>query len=61
MKVLWYSLTFLAGATVGGLIVRELAIKRAEGAVTGISDAVFGKGSYLSQGTASFVDAFLRS
>lgn len=61
MKFVWYSLTFVAGAVVGGLIVREIAISKIENPIGDLADRVFGSDSYASGMTKTAVNQFLRS
>ena len=61
MKWLLYSLTFVAGAVVGGLIVREVAIRKVTDPVGKLADKLFGSDSYASGQTKTVVNQFLRS
>jgi hypothetical protein len=61
VKFVWYGLTFVAGAVVGGLIVREIAISKIETPVGDLADKVFGKDSYASGQTKTWVNQFLRA
>lgn len=58
---LGYTLTFLAGAVVGGLVVREIAIHKIEDPIDSAADSVFGKDSYASGATKTLVNAYLRN
>lgn len=61
MKWVWYSLTFVAGAVVGGLVVRELAIGKIEAPVNSLADKLFGSTSYASGEVKTAFNQFLRS
>jgi hypothetical protein len=61
VKWLLYSGIFVAGAVVGGLIVREVAIDKIENPVGDLADKIFGSNSYASGATKTVVDAFLRN
>lgn len=61
MKWLVYTLTFAAGAVVGGLVVREVAIRKISDPIGGLADKLFGENSYASGQTKTVVNQFLRS
>jgi hypothetical protein len=60
MKWLLYTLTFAAGAVVGGLVVREMAIRKIETPINGLVDALLGDDSYAGGATKTAVNAYLR-
>ena len=61
MKWLGYTVAFVAGAVVGGLIVRELAIAKIENPINALIDGVFPPGTYWNGETKTQVDAFVRN
>lgn len=61
MKWIGYSLAFVAGAVVGALVAREVAIAKVEAPVDALAGAVFGKGSYASGQVRQLVDGYVRS
>lgn len=61
MKVVFYGLTFVAGAVVGGLIVRRIALNKVEGAIGSGIDSILGKGSTYGGVAKTFVNMFVES
>ncbi len=61
MKYLGLGLAFVAGAVVGGLVVREIAIRKVTSPVGDLADKIFGKDSYWSGETKTVVNQFLRN
>jgi hypothetical protein len=61
VKWVWYGLTFVAGAIVGGAIVREIAIHKIEDPLNKGIDALLGPDSYASGQTKTWVNQFLRN
>jgi hypothetical protein len=61
MKWVWYSVAFAAGAVVGGLVVREMAISKIETPVGKAVDALLGPDTYASGQIKTSVNAFLRN
>ena len=55
------ALGFIAGAIVGGYVVKQLAIKRAEDGAGGVIDTVLGKGSTYGGVAKTFVNMFIES
>ncbi len=60
MRWLLYTGVFVAGAVVGGLIVREIAIKKITDPIGKATDALLGSDSYASGEIKTQVNAFLR-
>ena len=60
-KVVLYGSTFLAGAVVGGLIVRHIAIKKVEGAIGGAIDSSLGKGTWYGGLMKGFANMFVEA
>lgn len=61
MKWLGYTLAFVAGAIVGGVLVREVAIHKAEDPINKAADVLLGSDSYASGQTKTWVNQFLRN
>lgn len=61
MRIVFYGLTFVAGAVVGGLIVREVAYRKVEDLAGAGIDSVLGKGSTYGGVAKTFVNMFVRS
>jgi hypothetical protein len=57
--VIKLALAFAAGAVVGGWVVKQLAIKRAEDAVGGAVDSILGKGSAYGGPIKTFANMFI--
>lgn len=60
MKWLGYTLAFVAGGVVGGLIVREIAIRKITDPIGKAADALLGNDSYASGQVKTAVNAFIR-
>jgi len=60
VKWAWYSLAFVAGAVVGGLVVREIAIRKITDPIGKAADALLGPDTYASGQIKTSVNAFLR-
>lgn len=56
-----YGLTFVAGAVVGGLIVRQLAIHKIESGIGSAIDSALGKGTWYGGVAKTFANAFVES
>jgi hypothetical protein len=61
VKWIGYAAAFVAGAVVGGLVVREVAIHKIEDPINGLADRIFGADSYASGATKTVVNSFLRN
>jgi hypothetical protein len=61
VKFVIYGGVFVAGAIVGGLIVRRLALNKIEGAVGYGIDTILGKGSAYGGVAKTFVNMFVEN